>query len=73
VRLVLIAVGIIVAVFGLATMLNFRGLAVWGSQDQNRWRDSSGKVIQRQPVWVTRIIGGVALAMGIYMVVRAVL
>ena len=69
----LLAVGIIVAVFGLATALNFRGLAVWGSQDQNRWRDSSGEVIQRQPVWVTRIIGAIALAMGIYMIVRALL
>jgi hypothetical protein len=69
----LLAVGIVVAAFGLATALNFRGLAVWGSQDQNQWRDSSGKVIQRQPVWVTRIIGAVALAMGLYMIVRALL
>jgi hypothetical protein len=70
---VLLAFGIIVAVFGLATALNFRGLAVWGSQDENGWRDASGEVIQRQPVWVTRIVGAIALAMGLYMIVRALL
>jgi hypothetical protein len=70
---VLLAVGIIVATFGLATMLNYRGLAVWGSQDPNRRRDASGKVIQGQPVWVTRIVGAIAFAMGIYTIVIAFL
>jgi hypothetical protein len=65
----LIVFGIVVAAFGLGVMLDFRGLAVWGSGDRNRKRDASGEVIQRQPVWVTRIIGAIALAMGIYMIV----
>jgi hypothetical protein len=65
-----IVIGIVIAAFGLATMLNYRGLAVWGSEDENNWRDDSGNVIQRQPVWVTRVLCALALAMGVYVIVR---
>lgn len=64
-----IAVGLVLVAIGLALVLNVRGFAVWGSGDSNNMRDSSGRVKQRQPVWITRVVGALAVIMGVYTIV----
>jgi hypothetical protein len=63
-------VAAVLALFGLAVVLNLGGLAQWGSEDRWRRRGADGKVQQVQPLWVTRSIGVVAIGMAIWIVVQ---
>jgi hypothetical protein len=60
----------VIAGLGLATMFDLRDLAACGSGDANDERDAAGEVAQRQPVWMTRVAGAVALFIGGYIIVH---
>ncbi|WP_022927336.1 hypothetical protein [Patulibacter americanus] len=62
-------IGVVIVLVGLALVFNVGGLAVWGSKSENNARDASGHVKQVQPVWISRVIGVVAIIAGIVAIV----
>jgi hypothetical protein len=58
----------LLALFGLALLLDFGGLATWGSQDRSGRRGADGEAELVRPLWVTKSVGVVAIGMAILLV-----
>lgn len=61
-------VAALLALFGLAVVLDLGGVATWGSQDRSRRQGTEGDVEQVRPLWVTKAVGVVAIGMALMIV-----
>jgi hypothetical protein len=61
-------VAALLALFGLAVVLDLGGIATWGSQDRSRRQGAAGDIEQVRPLWVTKAVGVVAIGMALMIV-----